>query len=425
MLKERYSVDILAKVYRKIPLKMINFAISKIDCILKTVKQNESQITESLVGELQYTTEDSKELVYAIYRFLSNFPQMVTKTAQLFHSEQQKNKANGFHSRIQLNYIGKILVVIPSNAPSPLALILPIALIASGNTVVVVSNKKARNTSKLLFDQLPNEFKEKCTWSNESVRSTIAYCLETEGIDCLYYIGSSEYYMDIAAKCARNGVTLIYEGEGRGVTIFDSQISERKLKKAVDHILQALCFCNGQMCSKPALNLVPANIQEKFLQIFNERVNEYTCLSLEELLSEASYKDICAKLNLRKIQQLSPNIEQTKQPKLFRTYDPKFAIDREYFGPVSFVYFYNGEQEALNIVNKNKYKLQISIYSNNQNFIDSIIDRTNVARYCINMNPVFQDPIVPWGNYGLSGNSVVETFFDKGLRKCILEEGSP
>jgi len=39
----------------------------------------------------------------------------------------------------------------------------------------------------------------------------------------------------------------------------------------------------------------------------------------------------------------------------------------------------------------------------------------------LNMNPADQDPVLPWGNFGLSGQSRVQTFFDKFLEDVIVE----
>lgn len=68
-----------------------------------------------------------------------------------------------------------------------------------------------------------------------------------------------------------------------------------------------------------------------------------------------------------------------------------------------------------------KYGLQISLFTKSKNTIDKIKREIHVGRITININPTYQNSLLPWGGYKLSGFSYVMNFLEKATKPVIIE----
>jgi len=308
--------------------------------------------------------------------------------------------------------IGKLLICIPSNAPVPLLAMLAATALTVGDTCVVAGPRLLAPLIRRVlscFDGLHG-----LAYFAGSPRTLVADGLAS--FDHVYFMGSSSAYASVASACVNAGAGLTFEGQGNGLVYVGSTPREQ-LAETVRLLLEAKRFCNGRMCSAPNSIMVHRSAYTEFLATWTDLCPKYKLTGpVDQLVSDCT----AAWLKENTIIGGSTGVSY---PVLCSVEEPAALPSWELFAPVAAVCSVNSYDGAERQLTANRYRLQASYFGDDPQELERF-EGLNYARLCININPIDQDPIAPWGNYGLSGHSPVETFIDKLTRRQLVEVGT-
>ena len=355
---------------------------SLITSIHNDLMKKKDEIFSLLLQFMPYSHHEHELLWDETIRYLENLPALMDLHTKLTHEENQLYQKLNPNFELQLKPYGRVFISIPSNAPLPLAIVLPLSFCLSGNSVYVTGSSKIQPIITYLFQIIASYFPNQIAlWCGKTAELLDHLC-ETKAVDLIYFMGASSYYTEIAQKAARAGAHLIYEGEGRCAYAIDPRLDTPALKTAVSYIAASKQSFAGHMCSAP--NSIVCSHEQK----------DYICKRLKEI---------------------SPAI------KIHPDADGNAIYDNEWFSFDCYIQSHDTRESIKAAIQKNPYGLQLAVFSDDDLFMQTLKDETHFARYCFNMTPIEQDSLMPWGNFSLSGNSDVLDFYRKGLRRIWIE----
>lgn len=348
-------------------------------------------------AESTFPRADLEALWQAVDRTLAGLPALEAHQAALLATTQTHLDRVAPTGRLAQRPWGRVLVILPANAPVPLAAVIPATLLAGGNTVVVAGSRRvARTTDALvqpLEDLLPGEV---LRWPGRAWEA-VEQLLPRGLIDCVYFLGASRLHPELARRCAEAGVHLVYEGEGNGCAVVDETVSGELLADTARWLVEAKHFCRGQMCSAPNLLLV------------------------HEAVRGALFAALEAEAAAHALPEVGPGPHRLQ---LRAAASVPQALSEELFSPALWTRPWTDWEALVSELSRVPHRLQLSLFSAHAHRLEDLSRRTRMARYCWNMCPTDQDPLLPWGNFGHSGDSRVQDFYAKGLRPVILEGGA-
>ena len=396
-----------------------NLDPSKLTLLDERLLENRDNLIDTFVKESGFPADDVAELFEATMLFVRDFTQLETSAAARMNLERELISRIDPGASIHFEPWGRALICIPSNAPLPLAIALPLAFIAAGNQVIMAPSNRARQTSELAFSILNDLFPEQISLWPGRVREAIANLVDTGEVEHLYFLGGSGLRGTLAEKCATAGTHLIYEGEGNGVTIIDEELNDEQLRQTATQLVRAKSFCFGQMCSSPNVILCSKRNIDLFLAAFKEEAQKVSFpTSLQSYLGTELWDHLNHFVSDKAALETTGTLNQ---PALIQGMPFEKAVERELFSPAAFLCEYTDFKSAMATLSTLKHRLQVSLFSQDTDKVQELISGTRFARYCVNRCPTDQNPLLPWGNYGWSGQSEVRGFLMKAYRTVILE----
>ncbi len=312
--------------------------------------------------------------------------------------------------------VGVVGQIIPWNFPL-LMLAWKIApAIAMGNTVVL---KPAEFTplTALLFAEicqkigLPSGVVNILTGDGR----TGAALVEHPGVDKIAFTGSTEVGRIIRRSTAGKSKKLSLELGGKSPFVV---FEDADLDSAVEGVVDAIWFNQGQVCCAGSRLLVQEGIAEKMYAKLRARMEK---LRLGDPLDKAvDIGAIVAPVQLQKIQQLvQKGVEEGAQlwqpswavpaegcfypPSLFTNVAPASTIaQEEIFGPVLAALTFRTPEEAVRLANNTRYGLAASIWSEDINLALDIATQIKAGTIWINSTNLF-DAASGFGGYRESG----------------------
>ncbi|KAB0677403.1 aldehyde dehydrogenase family protein [Aureimonas leprariae] len=348
----------------------------------------------------------------------------------LHHAGWAQLQESEFAGYSPLGVVGQI---IPWNFPL-LMLAWKIApALALGNTVVL---KPAEYTSltALLFAELaseaglPDGVLNVVTGPGE----TGAAIVEHPGIDKIAFTGSTEIGRIIRETTAGSGKKLTLELGGKSPFIV---FEDADLDAAVEGVVDAIWFNQGQVCCAGSRLLVQEGIAPEFLMRLKRRMETLRVGSpLDKAVDMGAIVD---PVQLRRIEELvAAGIKEGAvahrapvalpegdgsfyPPTLLTEVHPSSIVAREeIFGPVAVAMTFRTPDEAVMLANNSRYGLAASIWSETVGLALDIAPKLQAGVVWINATNLF-DAAVGFGGYRESG------FGREGGREGALEYLKP
>lgn len=389
-------------------------------------------IISTFKEETLYEIEDIELLWKDLLYFIDNFLILTSKTKKKWFETSRFYHTWEQHSEYKRIPWGKVLICSPGNAPVPLILIILLSFVAVGNEVILCPSRKTKKTARLLYDILDSEIGDKCIMSfyGNGGRSALQEFVESGKVDLLYFQGGSKFRDSVYNIAYSNGVEVIFEGEGNVVAIIGDDINKKEIKEVTEKLLKSKTFCAGQMCTSPNTIFVHKDISEDVKNIYNNISKSFGFIPL---------------MNDKQIDWLKRFInEEIKNNNINKIYPENYSnnlgikpalieisnlmetetdyLNTELFSPLAFYIKYEDIDNVIKLLkNKWKYGLQVSLFSHNQKLLTKIEKATILARLTINITPIYQNSLLPWGGYKLSGFSFVEDFLEKATKPIIIE----
>lgn len=388
--------------------------------VARQLRRNMALLTEAFGLDSNYTERDAAALVLAAIDFVESA--VVEKPAA---EDWRIDDMPGVSMR-QAPW-GKCIIALPANAVLPLAVILPCAFLEAGNELVVSAPRNGHRTMAIV-DQCMQAAGYPFAWFSGGTRQLVDHCIGTASVDCLYYVGSSSALPDLAARCAAVGIELIYEGEGRGAMVVAGDLAPEQVRAAAIAVVEAKDAWNGQMCSAPDTIFVHQTVADSFRSAFEEESKRRRRAARADVMTEKARAFVSQMADKGGRPSPLDGLTGAMQSPTLLWVEMPSGIDSaiELFGPVAMACEFADPEDVIRQVNLSRFGLQLSIFTLNTELAKSFIQRVSVARVCVNMLPVNQNPSYPWGAYGRSGRSEVCTFSEKAYRKTVVESwGKP
>ncbi len=330
-----------------------------------------------------------------------------------YHAGWAQLQASEFADQVPVGVVGQI---IPWNFPLLMLAWKVAPALALGNTVVL---KPAEFTSltALLFAEIATEAGLPAGVLNVVTGdgSTGATLVGHGGIDKIAFTGSSEVGKLIREKTAGSGKSLTLELGGKSpFIVFD----DADIDGAVEGVVDAIWFNQGQVCCAGSRLLVQEGIAETFLARLKRRMATLRVgMPLDKCIDMGA---IVAPVQLERIKSLvatgvaegaelfQPNIDLPKggsfyPPTLLSNVHTAATVAREeIFGPVLVSMTFRTPDEAVMLANNTRYGLSASVWSETIGLALDIAPKLQAGVVWINATNLF-DAAVGFGGYRESG----------------------
>ena len=312
--------------------------------------------------------------------------------------------------------VGVVGQVIPWNFPL-LMLAWKIApAIAMGNTVVL-KPAPFTNLSALLFSEilveagLPPGVVNIVTGNDQ----TGAMIVNHPDFDKIAFTGSTEVGRIIRKATAGTGKKLSLELGGKSpFIVFD----DADLDSAVEGVVDAIWFNQGQVCCAGSRLLVQENVAAQFLDKLKRRMSSLRvgdsldkCIDIGAVVDQSQWNtvDYWVKKSLEEGGSVyQPEIEMPKNgcyypPTLITNVHPAASVvQNEIFGPVLVAMTFRSPVEAVKLANNTRFGLAASIWSENINTALDVASKIKAGSIWINSTNLF-DAASGFGGYRESG----------------------
>jgi acyl-CoA reductase-like NAD-dependent aldehyde dehydrogenase len=373
-------------------------------------------ILDAAGAALPFSEADNSALFDDTIAYLNGFPTLVASANASIAARTAQLAAVDPGASVVARPHGRVLLVIPANAPLPLAIILPLSFVAAGNHVAVAASSGARTLALRLAGLVRRHVPDRMEIWPHGVQAAVDATLSAEVIDLLYFMGSSALRASVYGRAAEAGVTVIYEGQGLGVAIVDGRLSDERLAHAAQAVALSKTRWGGQMCSAPNAVLVERADLRRFSDAFDAAAAK---MPLSASLSEVLDQDVG--VGIASLPG-GASLLSRRAAALVEVDDLAAAAKTEIFGPSAYLVCYDDAEAALRTIDNLRHRLQLSVFSDDPGFVERAISATRLARYTVNRVPSVQNPLLPWGNFGKSGTSWVLNFFEKARVEAIVEQ---
>ncbi|MEO6394608.1 MAG: aldehyde dehydrogenase family protein [Devosia sp.] len=288
--------------------------------------------------------------------------------------------------------------------------------IAAGNTVVL---KPAEFTSltAMLFAEIVEKAKLPPGVVNiiTGEGGTGAALVNHPDVDKIAFTGSTEVGKIIRAATAGTGKGLSLELGGKSpYIVFD----DADIDSAIEGLVDAIWFNQGQVCCAGSRLLVQESIEERFLVKLKKRMDTLRigdpldkAVDIGALIAPvqvARVRDLVKKGVAEGGQLYEPDVDLPKggcflRPALITHVSPSnIVVSEEIFGPVLVEMSFRTPEEAVALANNTKYGLAATIWSENINLALDIAPKLKAGVMWINGTNNF-DAAVGFGGYKESG----------------------
>jgi aldehyde dehydrogenase (NAD+) len=312
--------------------------------------------------------------------------------------------------------VGVIGQIIPWNFPL-LMLAWKIApAIAMGNTVVLKPASYTR-LSALLFAEvvaeagLPPGVINIITGSSKTGTMMVTH----PDVDKIAFTGSTDVGRTLRRQTAGSGKKLSLELGGKSPFLV---FEDADLDGAVEGVVDAIWFNQGQVCCAGSRLLVQENIAERFIHKLKERMRHLRvgdpldkCIDIGAIVDQTQWDTIDGWVK-RGAQEggevFQPDIELPSKgcfyfPTLITGLQPAAeTVQEEIFGPVLVSLTFRTPEEAIDLANNTRYGLAASVWSDNINLALDVASRLKAGSVWVNSTNLF-DAASGFGGYRESG----------------------
>ena len=312
--------------------------------------------------------------------------------------------------------VGVVGQIIPWNFPL-LMLAWKIApAIAMGNTVVLKPASVTR-LSALLFAEIVAEAGLPPGVINIVTGSSKAgsMIVEHPDVDKIAFTGSTDVGRILRRQTAGSGKKISLELGGKSpVIVFE----DADLDAAVEGVVDAIWFNQGQVCCAGSRLIVQENVAEKFIQKLKTRMGHLRvgnpldkCIDMGAIVDQSQWDtvDYWTKMGTSEGgDAFQPDIKLPEKglfykPTLITGLDPAAAtVQEEIFGPVLVSLTFRTPAEAIELANNTRYGLGGSVWSDNINLALDVASKVKAGALWVNCHNIF-DAAAGFGGYRESG----------------------
>jgi aldehyde dehydrogenase (NAD+) len=328
--------------------------------------------------------------------------------------------------------VGVIGQIIPWNFPLMMLAWKIAPAIAMGNTVVLKPASYTR-LSALLFAEvvaeagLPPGVVNIITGSGKAGEMIVTH----PDVDKIAFTGSTEIGRRLRQLTAGSGKKISLELGGKSpVVVFD----DADLDAAVEGVVDAIWFNQGQVCCAGSRLIVQENIAPRFINKLKTRMGHLRvgdaldkAIDMGAIVDKSQWDtvDYWVKMGAKEGGNVfQPDIPLPAKglfyrPTLITDLDPAAStVQEEIFGPVLVSLTFRTPEEAIALANNTRYGLGGSVWSDNVNLALDVASKIKAGALWVNCHNVF-DAAAGFGGYRESG------FGREGGREGLAEYVRP
>ncbi len=299
------------------------------------------------------------------------------------------------------------------NFPFEIACGSPVEMLSAGNRVIIKPSEVTPNCALLLQEMIAEYYEpELVTTCIGGVE--VAEHFSTLRWDHLVYTGNSRIARKVAHNCTKNLVPVTLELGGKSPAIVDNT---RLDAEAARLIMGMKMTKRGQVCINVDHLYVPRANLRIFTDILIKDIQEHyeqnnAAMSACAIVSDRhQMQQHVALNNARKngaeiITFGDPDPGWARNMPFSLVIDPPEDIDimqNEIFGPVLPVIPYDSEDHLLEMINNRESPLGVYIFSNDDDFVQNVIDNTRSGGVSVNAAGAYIQHELGFGGVGESG----------------------
>jgi aldehyde dehydrogenase (NAD+) len=304
---------------------------------------------------------------------------------------------------------GKVLIISPWNYPFQLALCPLIAAVAAGNQILLKPSELTPNTAAIIQKIISKVFSINHVEIIQGDASVATQLLEQRW-DYIFFTGSVAVGKIVAKAAAQHLTPVTLELGGKNPCIVDETAN---LQIAAKRIVWGKFINAGQTCIAPDYILVHQKSKESFIQFLKQEItnaygdNPEISPDYARIINAKNWTRLIEMIESDKVifggkynsetNYLAPTlIEENNLDSLI--------MQDEIFGPLLPIITYHNESEIDTIIAKHEKPLALYVFSERNNFCDTIISKHSFGGGCINDTMVhFSNNKLPFGGVGHSG----------------------
>ncbi len=304
---------------------------------------------------------------------------------------------------------GKILIILSYNEPFILSIIPVLNALVIGNDVTLKPSQEAEDFTKIIWQKsgLAEKYGLKLKIISPKTHEEVANFIQS--VRAVYFFGSYKVAQILAKICGEHYVEFYPEIETSDIKIFNKD--SPSIKNDVLLTLRESFSHSGQICQRIQGIFVHKHLYNDYVKTLKRAFTEL-CQS-EDLNKFIDKNYVSARTSLLK--PLLSDIEKSKPVEVIKievlpllVIKPKTKsefVKNAYFLPVLWISSFDSEEELIKMLNLRKFFLGLNIQSNDNKFVDHIINNTKFTRYTVNTSHINIRPQENWGGSWPSGFS--------------------
>lgn len=419
---ELLSPEDLSSLFDQAPLPPNGFDFAPFCSRLKPVLSEMSEeLVRSLIIETGFVRTDAEEIVAATIGYLEELPGLLVEPRKT-----ERVREYDWEGRRGIDLVGApwglVAIVLPHNAFLPLAVSCAIAARIAGNAVVLRAPSQSARSAALFASALRQA-------GLENVGISVALASGREFIDALiasstptllHFFGGSGAVGRLLPQCFQVGRSAVFDGQGN----VWAYVGKSHPVETVERLVSGAFRFNGQTCTSINGIVVHPDVYDSVRDRLLGRVSSLEKGSQIGCLFDVAQAEACIEtVNQSGGRVMTGGNFQGSflEPTLVEVPDPGSSLVREgVFGGV--VWIAKGDEaEFAYRWRHNRYPLCAAVFETDCSRQRWLGRLPGVARLCINGDPSVEDMFEPWGGYGGSGTSPVESFVDKYTRRVQVD----
>ncbi|MFE9661985.1 aldehyde dehydrogenase family protein [Streptomyces sp. NPDC005955] len=382
---------------------------------LRITEDLEGEIVEAIIDELGGTRAKAEHEVHLAKEFLREAVHLTMRPeGQIMPSTEQSRE-----NRLYRVPVGVVAVISPFNFPFLITLKSVAPAIALGNAVVIKPNQNTPVVGGGLIARIFSEAGLPAGLLNVLVTDIAEIgdaLLEHPVPKVVSFAGSDRVGRHVAAVTASHLKRCVLELSGNSALVVLDDLDEPGLDYAVDAAVFSRYVYQGQVCMAANRILVDRRLEPEFTRRFLARVralrvgdprdpqthlgpviNDFQAEALGNLVDQALAEGATALLHGSTVGNLVEPTVLTGLP------EDSPLLRQEIFGPVALLVPFDGEDEAVRIVNDTPYGLGGAVHTADAERGVAFARRVDTGMFHVNGSTIQDDPLVAYGGQKQSG----------------------
>jgi succinate-semialdehyde dehydrogenase / glutarate-semialdehyde dehydrogenase len=377
-----------------------------------TLVEHAEAIAQMITLETGKTINETREevLEYSAPAYQKAAEEALRHRGMTLPSTQERSN----NKRLLLSHrpVGVVAVITPYNFPTDIASIAIAHAIASGNTVVWKPSEWAATSCAMVAELFRDAgVPDGVLNLVQGYGDTGAALVGHEGVDCVFFTGSTATGERIAQAAGLKRQLLELGGDGPQIVLADADVDA-----AVDGAVLGCFYLAGQVCTSAERILVHEAVHDEFVAKLKARAAELRvgdptdeATEMGPLCNEATLARVVehvedARAGGAEVTQFGEPDGVFYPPTVLTGVTPEMLIARhETFGPVAPVIRIGSAEEAIAIANRSDLGLNASVYTRDLATAFRVGEALQHGTVNINESTNYWDQLAPFGGAGKSG----------------------